>query len=453
MTDLPLAGVRVLDRTTRLAGAYASKLLRDAGADVVVTERFAEAGTGDGALWRWLQGGKRSVTATAAAELVAAADVILVDTSDDVTGNASTVTVGITDFGRTGPWSARPASHLTLEAEAGSLGSRGIPELPPVAVGGELGEWIAGLYAGVAALAGWRAVRGTDLSEQVDVSVFECMLVTLNMHEPLHAALAGTDAFVRWIQVPSIERAADGWVCFSLVTGQQWLDFTAMIERPDLGADPALSNMLGRWPRRQEIYAAMEPWLTARSVDQIVETATAFRLPVAHVTDGATVGLMEHFRVRDVFAPSPHGGYPQPKPPYRFSRSTVAPAAPAPVDGADTDAVRRDWSRAPRATTRRQARRPLDGVRVVDLTAFWAGPSGTGYLTALGADVVKVESVQRPDGIRFAGGQITQDDGWWEHSWVFQGSNAGKRGITLDLTRAEGRELLHQLLADADVLT
>jgi crotonobetainyl-CoA:carnitine CoA-transferase CaiB-like acyl-CoA transferase len=91
-------------------------------------------------------------------------------------------------------------------------------------------------------------------------------------------------------------------------------------------------------------------------------------------------------------------------------------------------------------------------VRIVDLTAFWAGPSGSHYLTALGADVIKVESVQRPDGIRFAGGQITLDDGWWEWSWVFQGANAGKRGVTLDLTRDEGRDLVHRLLATADVL-
>ena len=38
MTEMPLSGVRVLDRTTRLAGAYASKLLRDAGADVAIVE-------------------------------------------------------------------------------------------------------------------------------------------------------------------------------------------------------------------------------------------------------------------------------------------------------------------------------------------------------------------------------------------------------------------------------
>jgi crotonobetainyl-CoA:carnitine CoA-transferase CaiB-like acyl-CoA transferase len=445
----PLAGVRVLDCTSRLAGGYAGKMLRDIGADVVIVGL-----RDDTAIVNWLHGGKRCVDAAAAARLRATADIVLVDdAAASVEARAGSVVVSITDFGTSGPWARRPASHLTLEAESGSLGSRGVPELPPVAVGGELGEWIAGLYAGAAALAGWRTARESGIAEHVEVSVFECMLVTLNMHEPLHAAFAGSDAFTRWVQVPSVERAADGWVCFSLVTGQQWLDFAAMIGRPDLGEDRSLNNMLGRWPRRHEIYAAMAPWLTARTVEEIVETATAFRLPVAHVSDGSMLAATEHFRIRGVFAPSPHGDYLQPRPPYLFSDFPVAPPALAPRSPTGIDEIDVRWQdRGRSADASEQLRRPLEGVRVIDLTAFFAGPSGTGYLAALGADVIKVESVQRPDGIRFAGGQVTQADGWWEYSWVFHGVNADKRGVTLDLTRDAGIEVLHRLLEGADVL-
>jgi crotonobetainyl-CoA:carnitine CoA-transferase CaiB-like acyl-CoA transferase len=458
---LPLTGTRVLDLTTRLAGSYASKLLCDAGADVVTAEpdgghplrRWTASSTTlpydeDGALFRWLHGSRRSVEASAASALVPAADVVLVDTvvaHEAVAAAAPHVVVAVTDFGLTGPWRDRPATDLTLQAECGSVASRGVPELPPVAAGGRLGEWVAGVYAGAAALAALRAGGRED----VDVSVFECMAVTLNMHEPLHAALAGSEAWTRWVQVPSVERAKDGWVCFSLVTGQQWLDFAAMIERPDLGDDPGLSNMLGRWPRRAEVQDAMGPWLRARTVEEVVDLATAFRLPVAHVSDGASVPAMEHFVAREVFAASPYG-YPQPRPPFRPSAMALRGPAPAPAPGEHTTDVVAEWS--PREVAVSPAGRPLEGVKVVDLTAFWAGPSGTAYLTALGADVVKVESVQRPDGIRFAGGQITQADGWWDWSWVFQASNPGKRGITLDLTSAEGVALLHRLLADADVL-
>ena len=449
MTGLPLAGVRVVDRTGRLAGAYAGKMLRDVGADVVV----AEADT-DSPLLRWLHAGKRTVNAASATTLLQHADIVLTGTP---TGGGEprpgTVTVTITDFGTRGPWADRPASHLTLEAESGSLGSRGVPELPPVAVGGELGEWITGLYAAVAAVAGLHTARESGISEQVEVSQLECMLVTLNVHEPLHAALSGSDEFTRWVQVPAVEHAADGWVCFSLVTGQQWLDFTAMIERPDLGADPTLNNMLGRWPRRQEIHDAMQPWLSARTVDEVIETATAFRLPVAHVADGSMLAAMGHFRVRGVFTNSPYGDYVQPRPPYLFSALTPAPPARAPDTTSEVGEILADWTVSEETVAEpRPLRRPLEGVRIVDLTAFYAGPSGTGYLAALGADVIKVESVQRPDGIRFAGGQITQAEGWWDYSWVFQAVNADKRGVTLDLTRDAGIELLHRLLEGADVV-
>lgn len=76
---------------------------------------------------------------------------------------------------------------------------------------------------------------------------------------------------------------------------------------------------------------------------------------------------------------------------------------------------------------------PLAGVRIVDLTAFWAGPSATHLLAAFGADVVKIESIQRPDGIRYSGGMRTDVDDWWEYGWVFHAMNTNKRSVTLDL--------------------
>ena len=89
-------------------------------------------------------------------------------------------------------------------------------------------------------------------------------------------------------------------------------------------------------------------------------------------------------------------------------------------------------------TVGHQLRLPLDGVRVVDLTAFWAGPAATHPLAAFGADVVKVESIQRPDGIRYSGGMRNDVDDWWEYGWVFQAMNTNKRSVTLDLDSEDG---------------
>src|SRR6202022_3495228 len=97
-------------------------------------------------------------------------------------------------------------------------------------------------------------------------------------------------------------------------------------------------------------------------------------------------------------------------------------------------------------------RLPLEGIRIVDLTAFWAGPAATHLLAAFGADVVKVESIQRPDGIRYSGGMRKDRDDWWEYGWVFHAMNTNKRSVTLDLGSDDGRRLFGELVADADVV-
>ncbi len=96
--------------------------------------------------------------------------------------------------------------------------------------------------------------------------------------------------------------------------------------------------------------------------------------------------------------------------------------------------------------------RPLAGLRIVDFTAFWAGPFATQYLAAMGADVIKVESIQRPDGMRFQSVRPPTSDGWWEWSALYQTVNLGKRGITLDLGRAAGVELVKRLIARSDAV-
>ncbi len=98
------------------------------------------------------------------------------------------------------------------------------------------------------------------------------------------------------------------------------------------------------------------------------------------------------------------------------------------------------------------ANAPLAGVRVVDFTAFWAGPSATHSLAAFGADVIKIESIQRPDGIRYSGGMRTDVDDWWEYGWVFHAMNTNKRSVTLDLQSDDGIRLVKELVSQADVV-
>ena len=89
---------------------------------------------------------------------------------------------------------------------------------------------------------------------------------------------------------------------------------------------------------------------------------------------------------------------------------------------------------------------PLAGVRVIDLTNNLSGPFGTLVLAQQGADVIKIERPPTGDIIRGVGSQRGGVSAY------FVNSNWGKRSVTLDLSRDEGRDTLRRLLATADVL-
>jgi len=90
--------------------------------------------------------------------------------------------------------------------------------------------------------------------------------------------------------------------------------------------------------------------------------------------------------------------------------------------------------------------RPLQGIRVIDLTQYEAGPSATQILAWLGADVIKIEPPGGEPSRHLIGGDATRD------SIVFVLFNQSKRSVVLDLTQAAERERLRALLRDADVL-
>jgi crotonobetainyl-CoA:carnitine CoA-transferase CaiB-like acyl-CoA transferase len=99
------------------------------------------------------------------------------------------------------------------------------------------------------------------------------------------------------------------------------------------------------------------------------------------------------------------------------------------------------------------SRRPLEGIRIIDLSMGWAGPLAARHLADLGADVIKVEACQYPDwwrGIEKAPNAIA--DVLYEKSVRFNLLQRGKRGITLDLTSREGVRLLKELVKTADAL-
>lgn len=93
---------------------------------------------------------------------------------------------------------------------------------------------------------------------------------------------------------------------------------------------------------------------------------------------------------------------------------------------------------------------PLEGIRILDLTMWWSGPICTSYLGALGAEVIKIESVQLPDGFRYS--MSTPGENWWEMGPQFNGANMNKLDLTLNLNDPEGITLFKELVAKSDVV-
>jgi crotonobetainyl-CoA:carnitine CoA-transferase CaiB-like acyl-CoA transferase len=488
--DHPLTGLRVVDLSTGIPGGYCSKLLADAGADVIKVEPPEGDSLRDhsgGVLFEFLNTSKRSIVldlgfgkdhgndddrATLLA-LYATADLVIesfepgviesLDLGVDAleSCNPRATMLSISNFGRGGPWTNRPASEFTLLAQAGSTATRGLPGRPFVNAGGRIGDWMGGVNAGVAALAALRRAQASGRGDHVDLSLLEAVTPTCTNVQSLYGSMSGTyDALPR-LEIPSIEPTKDGYVGFCIFTGQQWVDFCVLIGQPELADDPAFANMGGRIENGARVLPLIHEYTTAHTTQEVVELATMLRIPVAPIGNGELIPTMDHFVERGVFTKNPGRGFLQPRVPYRITDHSTRPFTAAPSVGQHGREIRNELARGrpadERPTTDDPARMPDDvwplaGVRVVDMTAFWAGPYATYTLACLGADVIHVESVQRPDGMRFGAVQPPSVDEWWEWGPTFHSANAGKRSITLDLTRDDGRALLRRLIEQSDVL-
>lgn len=483
----PLEGMRVVDLSAGIAGGYTTKMLADAGAEVVKVETGAgdflrawSAGGAlpageDGALFRFLNSSKRSVRLDLGTDddrellgsLVAAADAV-VWTPDGAAGEdpefgpqrlaelaPSVPVVAITPYGLTGPWAGRVSSEATLQALSGGPAMRGDRSRPPVLAGGRMGDWLVGMFAAFGLLASRVRARETGVGEVVDVSALEALTLTMTPYSLTFSELAGRPwRSVRMQNLPDIHRTADGYVGFMVVTGQQWLDFAAMVEHPEWGDDPSLGLMLTRSARCDELLPEIDRWTSSRTTAEIVELASLMRIPVAEVGDGQTIPELDQFVERDFYLRDPAGGFLRPDVPYRLGGGAGRRAPePAPALGEHSELFRREPPAPKRSETAGDpAGLPFEGLRVADFTAFWAGPIVGHCLSMLGADVIHVESIQRPDGMRYNSTRKLSEEQWWEWAPLFQAPNTNKRGLTLDLSSTEGLKLARKLIAESDVL-
>ena len=483
-TSGPLSGVRVLEVGGGLAAAYAVKLLVDLGAEATVIEpaagcplRTTAARSPRGApLFQYLRSGCKSVVLERDAEgieqllLAHAQTGITIDAlppgqwanltmAHSAPTPAGSVVVHISAFGQTGPRKGQRATSLTLQAMAGwshrIVGEKG----KPLFAGGNLDAYGGGVHAAVAALTAWRQAQASASSVESDVSIFECLVGMLpypTVHaEILHAAGLAMPPIIR--SLPGVLACKDGWVGINPLNQQGWNDVCEIMGIPEfrdrlrqVQAEPALT---------MDFRARAEAWLRQQNGDDIVDLMQSMRVPATRVLDGH--GLLNHpqLRTRKAFVRQPQDRFLRPVSPWRFSSTPLPPPAAAPLLGRGNDSPPRRQRRRPKPAPPARStwgggrpNLPYTGLKVFDLSVYWAGPIITMYLAAFGADVIKVESHQRPDPFRYSTSTPELGEDWWERSAVWQSTNLGKRSLTLDLSDRVAQDIASRFIAQADVL-
>ncbi|MCW2549582.1 MAG: CoA transferase [Mycobacterium sp.] len=474
-----------MDLSTGLAGAYACLLLRYAGADVA----RAEPQTGDplrrwrhgpdkaqgGALFEYLRQGQTAFTLESESPSRQAFDPLGADiivTSPDpsqakalqaaVAAHPGLIAVAFTPYGLEGPFADRPASDLTVEADSGALAIRGRADRAPYQMGGRTCEWLAGVYGAAAILALWSGRRRGGAGGLIDLSRAELVHAAAGnyldvFHAVAHADDGGAAAAPvgppRTLETPSIEKSADGWVGFNTNSPHQIAGFLTMLGRPDLVASGEFATASKRIARIEEWQALVTEWTSKHSSADIIALAEANGVPVAPVSDSRSVAELDQVVARGTLIAAPSGRFQMPGQPWRINGDRGADLGPAPALGSAAQPAWRTTATSPAITgDSPPASRPLEGLRVLDLTTWWAGPSATAFLAALGADVIHIESPTRIDGARMVGAAFLPRPSFWELSNFFLTVNVNKRDLALDLTSGRGRELFLQLVAHSDVI-
>ena len=484
----PLHGLRVLHVGGGLAGAYATKLLVDLGAQATVIERpegcSIRGGVRDdlGApLFQYLRSGCRSVVGDErrqdGVELVLAhrdiADITITTlapgrwaelTSSAIAEDARpAVVVHLSPFGQLGPRRDDTASGLTLQALAGWPRRLQEPHEPPRFAGGDIDAYGAGVFAAVAALTAWRHALANSCKTEADLSTFEC-LVGMLPYPTIHAevlAEAGLPTPATLRSLPGVVAAADGWVGVNPLNQQGWNDFCEVADIPHLR--DRLREVLRDDSLASEFLIRAQRWIGSHTVEDLVDLFQSMRIPAARVNDGQALLDDAQLRARAVFIRQPGAGFLRPRAPWRFTHTALPAAAPAPRLG-ESGRTPSMAVAAPDGHDRREGHTPYSswgggrvglpysGLKVFDLSVYWAGPIVTMYLASFGADVIKVESHKRPDPFRYSTSSPELGADWWERSAVWQGTNLGKRSLTLDLTHVDGQQIARELIAQADVL-
>ena len=447
---LPLAGLRVVEAGGEVATRYCGRLLAQLGASVVqVGDRsnaeVCQPGAAGRAFNAWLDD-KKTVVAdltTALASLDGASDKSLVIAGQTpaqvaaidglLTGRANIVRLGLTWFGDAGAYAGWRGGDAVIQALTGMAFPFGPQGGPPTLPQGHAPQMVAGANGFIGALAALMAGDGGP--SRVCVNVLEAAMC---FTEP-GAVAAAADPLAITTRVgvsrfsplypATIYPTTDGYVGITCLTPAQWASFCQAIDRTDLITTPGFINGLERIENAEAIDQILTPLIAQKSTGHWVQAGETGRIPITPAPRPRDLPAHEHWAGRRSFEPLGDTGVMAPALPFRFSFDGVT--SPRPTGG---------------------PRGPMSGIRVADFSMGWAGPLAARYFGDLGADVLKIESTDRPDWWR--GWEIVeaQDPPAHELPRHFMAVNRSKRGVDIDLLTAQGKAIAETIIKRADVV-
>ena len=381
----PLAGVRVVDCSTVLAGPYCTMLLADLGADVVKVEPPEgdatrgwgppwvgnEAdGTRTAAYFLAVNRNKRSIRldlkqpagADALRRLLTGADVLVENfRSGGFAGlgfgdaelkslNPRLVHLAITGYGSTGTDALRPGYDFVIQAVSGLMsitGGRDEDGGGPTKVGVAIADVVAGLHGAVAVLASLNARdRGSAEGQRVDLSLLASTLAIL-VNQAQNAFVGGAAPGRLGNAHPNIVpyqafATADGEIAIAAGSERQWPRLCRALGLPALADDPRFATNGERVANREELAATLRERLAERTSAEWLAALDVADVPAGPINDVAEAFDSPWALERPATAELSHpvlGRTRQVAPPFDLSATPASVRTPPPLLGEQTDEI------------------------------------------------------------------------------------------------------------------
>ena len=488
MTEPP----RVLELGSGFSAAYAGKLLGDHGADVVKVEppegdttRLRGPFPGNrpdaeqSGAFLALNLNKRGVcldldTESGQAELrklIGWADILMHNYSrlqartlglDPATLKAEhpgLVALSITPFGNTGPYRDFAAEDITV-ANAGGWANlcprtHTDPSLPPLKVFGNQAAMMAGIAGATAALATFRDARRSGVGDYIDLSAQAYIASGLEGAIPGYTYQGVVRRRYELNPWGTFE-AKDGPILMLCMEESQWERIVEFMGHPEWTELEMFANQRTRHQNYDAIIHFYQEFISGWNAFELFHAGQARRICLAPVMNFEQVASDRHLRARDSFVTVDH---PETGPVEYLAPAVLTTSGraeirrPAPRLGEHNAEVLAN-ARPASHPAESEARLPLAGVRVVDLSWVWAGPFAAMHLAHLGAEVIRCESSTRPDLYRRGGISNPPDDmePSLNRAGMFNQWNQGKKSVAVDLSDLRGIEIVKGFVAESDVV-